>query len=265
MAFKQGDPMWVELNSHVFEESTKFYSELLGWEFQDTGADFGHYNIITLNGERIGGAMNSLMTPNGLTDTPQTPTTWTVYLKADNIIASVDAAQQSGATVILPPMKVGSMGKMAIIADGAGAPFGLWEYGEGFNGSVVNQGVGTPAWFEVMTTNLDAAVPTYKALGWKLSWMDDSLVRYGMNATGEEQATASICDASSFLPEGTPSFWRTYFTVANTDASVEKIKGLGGSLVDGPAETPYGRLATVAGPEGAHFQIVQDENSRPAA
>lgn len=95
--------------------------------------------------------------------------------------------------------------------------------------------------------------------------MDDSPVRYGMNATGEEQDTAGICDASSFLPEGTPSLWRTYFTVANTDAAVEKIKGLGGSLVEGPAETPYGRLATVAGPEGAHFQIVQDENSRPAA
>lgn len=65
MAFKQGDPMWVDLGSDQLEESKKFYSELFGWEFTDTGADFGHYNIITLNGQRIGGAMNSLFGPDG--------------------------------------------------------------------------------------------------------------------------------------------------------------------------------------------------------
>lgn len=259
MTFQQGDPMWVDLGSDCFEESKKFYSELFGWEFTDTGADFGHYHIITLNGQRIGGAMNSLIGPESPLEEAPMPSAWSVYFKADDIEASVKAALDAGATLIVPPMSVGDMGKMAFIADGAGAALGLWEYGEGFQGSVIDQGPGTAVWFESLNKDLDAALPVYEAaFGWHVGWMPQgqSPVPYAFNAGEEDQATAGLCDASSFLPAEVPSFWRAYFQVEDTDAAVEKIKELGGSLQDGPMDSPYGRVATVAGPEGASFQIV---------
>lgn len=258
MSFKQGDPMWVDLGTDQLEESKKFYSALFGWEFTDTGADFGHYNIITLNGNRIGGAMNSLIGPEGPREKAETPNAWGVYLKVENIEESVSAAQEAGASVIVSPMAVGDLGKMAFIADGAGAAVGLWEYGAGFEGSVVNNGAGTAAWFEALSTDLDAALPTYRALGWEIGWMggEDAPVRFATNTADESKATAGLCDASSFLPEGTPSFWRPYFLVEDTDAAIKRIQELGGLVADGPMDSPYGRIATVAGPDGAHFQIV---------
>lgn len=258
MSFKQGDPMWVDLGTDQLEESKKFYSALFGWEFTDTGADFGHYNIITLNGNRIGGAMNSLIGPEGPREKAETPNAWGVYLKVENIEESVSAAQEAGASVIVSPMAVGDLGKMAFIADGAGAAVGLWEYGAGFEGSVVNNGAGTAAWFEALSTDLDAALPTYRALGWEIGWMggEDAPVRFATNTADESKATAGLCDASSFLPEGTPSFWRPYFLVEDTDAAIKRIQELGGLVSDGPMDSPYGRIATVAGPDGAHFQIV---------
>lgn len=48
----------------------------------------------------------------------------------------------------------------------------------------------------------------------------------------------------------------TYFLVEDADAAIERIKELGGSVIDGPMDSPYGRIATVAGPDAAAFQIV---------
>lgn len=179
MAFKQGDPMWVDLGSDQLEESKKFYSELFGWEFTDTGADFGYYNIITLNGQRIGGAMNSLFGPDGPREKAETSNAWSVYLKVDDMEQSIEAVKDAGAPV-----------------------------------------------------------------------------RFATNTADESKATAGLCDASSFLPEGVPSFWRPYFLVEDADAAIERIKELGGSVIDGSMDSPYGRIATVAGPDATAFQIV---------
>lgn len=259
MTFKKGDPMWVDLGSDQFELSKKFYTELFGWEFIDTGAEFGHYNIITLNGERIGGAMNSLIGPEGPLEEAPTPNAWSIYFKADDIEKSVQAVADAGGTVIFPPLNVGNMGKMAFVLDGAGAAFGVWEDGKDFQGSAVDQGIGTPTWFESMSKDLDAAIPVYQAtFNWEIGWMDtaESPVRYAFNSGDEASATAGLCDASSFLPDDVPSYWRVYFQVENTDMTIEKIQNLGGIILDGPMDSPYGRVATVAGPDGASFQIV---------
>lgn len=45
---------------------------------------------------------------------------------------SIEAVKDAGATVIVSPLTVGEMGKMAFILDGVGAVLGLWEYGAGF-------------------------------------------------------------------------------------------------------------------------------------
>jgi hypothetical protein len=62
-------------------------------------------------------------------------------------------------------------------------------------------------------------------------------------------------DAASFLPEGEPSHWSIYWEVDDADATVAKVKALGGSVVLDAQDTPYGRLATVADPAGAQFKL----------
>ena len=69
---------------------------------------------------------------------------------------------------------------------------------------------------------------------------------------------AGIMDASGYLPAEVPSNWQIYFAVEDADASIEKAVGMGATLVDGPDDTPFGRLATLADPTGAMFKIIQD-------
>lgn len=88
----------------------------------------------------------------------------------------------------------------------------------------------------------------------------DEIIRWltGYNQTQFErcleQGTTHM-DASAFLPEGVPSHWSVYWDVVNVDASVAQAQSLGGTLVDGPKDSPYGRMATVTDSCGAMFKL----------
>jgi hypothetical protein len=63
-------------------------------------------------------------------------------------------------------------------------------------------------------------------------------------------------DAAAFLPDGVPAAWSVYFGVADTDVALSEIVALGGEVLMGAEETPYGRLATAADSTGAVFKLV---------
>lgn len=254
-----GDPIWIDLGTDDMDAAAKFYGELFGWTFNDQGADYGHYHMITLGDRPVGGAMSSLMGPEGPLEEPAYPSAWTVYLATDAIDSTVNKVSDAGGKVHYPAMKVGELGSMAIVEDPAGAAFGLWEPAE-FPGLTFDASIGTPVWFETMTKNFDAALPFYRdVLGWTPAMMPGG-INYASNRA-QNETTAGLCDASTFLPEEVPSFWRAYILVESTDASCEKIKELGGVVLDGPIDSPFGRLATVADPTGAQFQIIEPMNS----
>ena len=92
--------------------------------------------------------------------------------------------------------------------------------------------------------------------GWETHVMSDSPeFRYTTLGTGDS-ATAGIMDASDFLPAEVPASWQVYFAVEDTDAAIEKAVAMGAQVVDGPDDSPFGRLATISDPTGARFKIV---------
>jgi uncharacterized protein len=58
-------------------------------------------------------------------------------------------------------------------------------------------------------------------------------------------------------PQGGPSFWGNYVTVADCDATVDKAKQLGATLLAGPFDIPtIGRMAVLQDPQGAVIQVI---------
>lgn len=253
-----GSPTWMDLGTHDVEGAKAFYSQLFGWDFLDQGPDFGGYLMIKQRDGFVGGAMSSLMTPDGPTDEPQYPTSWTIYLRVEDIDAALAKVEPNGGSIMVPAMQVGESGKMAVVADAAGAVVGMWQPLD-FDGFRCDLTPGTPVWFETMSKDYDAATAFYREVfGWELTEMPGipaGQPRYATNG-GAQEAACGICEANSFLPDQVPSFWRVYVQVEDTDAAVAKIKELGGSLLDGPMDSPFGRLATVADPQGAMFQVI---------
>ncbi len=161
-------------------------------------------------------------------------------------------------------MAVADLGTMALLTDPGGAAVGLWQPGSHQGMGAVGE-TGTPSWFELHTRDYDGAVSFYRnVFSWDTHALTDSPdFRYTTLGEGYG-ALAGIMDAAAFLPEGVPAHWSVYFGVAEADAALTKVVELGGSVVDPAMDTPYGRLATAADPNGARFKLVAPNEAMPA-
>ncbi|SDL40951.1 VOC family protein [Tessaracoccus oleiagri] len=247
-----GNPNWIDYSTTEMADSKHFYSELFGWEFEDLGEEMSHYHWIRANGQLLGGAMDV----TGMKDDSgeQIPSYWQVFLSADDAQAVFDKAVAAGARPLYEPTGTGDIGKYAIVLDPTGAPVGIWEPGstksDEFTGAV-----GTPAWFELMTQDYDAAVKFYsEAFDFDEVRMPGDF-RYATNGPGESSAWG-LCDAKGMTDEAAGSYWRIYFSVEDCDDAVTRVRELGGKLLDGPMDSEFGRIATVADPVGASFQVI---------
>lgn len=252
-----GSPCWVDLSTSDTGQARAFYGALLGWEAEDANPEFGGYFNFTKDGVRVAGCLAKQP------DVPM-PDAWTVYLSTDDAAKTVDAAAAGGATVIAPAMAVGTLGSMALLVDPTGAFVGLWQPGEHTGFGIVGE-PGAPSWFELMTRDYAGALDFYRnVLRWDTHTVSDTEeFRYTTMAVGEDWY-AGVADAAGFLPEGVPPHWTVYFGVADADAAVAKVEELGGAVLRPAEDTPYGRIAHVADPTGAVFQVVAANEQMPA-
>ncbi|MDO5633563.1 MAG: VOC family protein [Micrococcus sp.] len=290
-SLRVGAPLWIDYCASDFERQREFYTAIFGWEFDDRGPDFGHYMMISKDGAMVAGAMDAERMVEG-TDQEAPPAAWSVYLKTEDIQATVAAAAEHGGQVVVEPMEVGPLGSMAVVMTAGGEPVGFWQPAE-FQGHDLPLTVGTSIWFEIMSTNYDADAEFYRQVaGWDVVPMDEPEPshgeagpeagagarteaeagadvgqedgpRYATNFAGED-ASAGLCDAAQWLPKGTPSYWRPYFRVTDADRVCDLVTELGGRVLDGPMDSPFGRVASISDPAGAVFQINQTPAHSPA-
>jgi predicted enzyme related to lactoylglutathione lyase len=154
-------------------------------------------------------------------------------------------------------MPVADLGSQALITDPAGAPLGVWQPGthEGFR---TLEEPGAPSWFELHTRDFSKAIAFYRAVfGWETyAASDTDELRYTMmRDPGGGGDLAGIMDAARFLPPDAPAAWSTYWYVENIDAAASTVTALGGSIIQAPETTPYGRLATATDHAGAQFKL----------
>ena len=244
-----GAPIWIDLFSSDPARSRAFYGELMGWTSTEPDEQYGGY-FSFLNGDCLvaGGMKND--------GTSGVPDCWNVYLAVENAEATVAAAKAHGGGVIVEAMALHDMGSMAVITDPGGAAIGMWQPGTHKGMGVIAE-PGAPAWFELHTRDYDASVQFYKdVFGWDAKTMSDT-PEFRYTTLGEgDGALAGLMDSTSFLPEGVPAHWAVYLAVEDTDAAVKTATGLGGSVVHEPHDTPYGRIALLTDPTGAHFRVV---------
>ncbi|GAA4284421.1 VOC family protein [Brevibacterium daeguense] len=253
---RNGTPVWISLNCQDVEAARRFYTNLFGWTFTPPEESMGGYQLIMLGEETVGGMMRS-MNPDG--SPADVPSAWTVFLHVRDIEAAVESAASASARVLTAPMRAGDMGALAELIDPGGAAVGLWQPGS-FGGFRITGSVGTAVWFECMATDFGAALPFYRdVLEWDIAFMNDSgeSPTYVTHGAGEA-AVAGLCDASEWFDA---PLWRIYVAVEDTDAAVGRVQDGGGRLLDGPVDSPFGRLATVADPEGATFQLIQGRSA----
>ncbi|NUP74619.1 MAG: VOC family protein [Sinomonas sp.] len=248
-----GAPCWADLMTSDVEKAKTFYGELFGWTYETGDQEkYGGYTTAWKDGEQVAGLMAKMP------DQATMPDVWTIYLSTDDINKTAQKIESAGGQVFLPPMEVPEQGHMAMFGDAGGAAFGVWQ-SSGHTGFGRIAEPGSPVWFENFTRSYEPTVKFYQeALDWDTDVMSDTPeFRYTTLGAGME-AKAGIMDAANELPEGVPSNWHIYWGVEDADAAIETASKLGGQVIRGAEDTPFGRMATLADPLGAVFLINQD-------
>jgi len=242
-----GAPCWIELVTSDPDRSRAFYHELFGWAPEEPNEQFGGYFNYKKDGIRVAGCMTAR---DGM------PVQWFVYLASDDAQKTADAAATNGGQVLVPPMAVADLGTMVVLADPEGAGIGVWQPGT-HPGFGVYDEPGTPAWFELHTRTYDRAVPFYREVfRWDTQVMSDTPEFRFTTVNADGLQLAGVMDGTSYIPEGTPGGWLVYFRVPDTDVALTDAVRLGGTALEEPVDTPYGRLADVRDPTGARFKVV---------
>ena len=236
-------PVWLELTAADPDRAAAFYGAVLGTTL---GEPHGGMRTFEHPGGTIG-----LLVPAA----PGDATGWLVYLLASDVDDSVRDATAVGGEVLVPVTTASSAGRYAVLRDPSGARVGLFEPWE-LPGVAVEGEPGAPGWYELhATSGYDAAVRFYEeGLDWAISVLGDSdgfrMVTYGQGDT----AVAGIYDGS-VSEAGHPSAWQVYFQVGDVDAALPVVVAHGGTVLDGPSDTPFGRMAHVLDPEGAPIAL----------
>lgn len=250
-SYEPGTPCWVELSGTPdVDASEAFYRDLLGWEIpeQPNSAELGGYRRAKLDGRDVAGVSPKMQDDQ--------PCVWATYVSVEDADATLAEVREAGGTVIVEPLDVMGMGKMAVFADPTGAVCGIWEPGTFVGAELVNED-GTFGWNELGTRDVPAAREFYgRVFGWTVEeqempgmgtyhvWKDGEAVRGGM------------IDLTGMAPEEVPPHWLVYFTVPDADAAAATTKAAGGQLLNGPIDIPVGRIAMLMDAQGAMFAVM---------
>lgn len=113
-------------------------------------------------------------------------------------------------------------------------------------------------WYELMTSDQDAAVAFYRAVvGWNTADVGQPGMRYTILAAGDRGMGGVMAIPAEADRAGAHPLWLGYVGVADADGAAKRIVEAGGALHRGPEDIPnVGRFAVVADPGGATFMLL---------
>jgi uncharacterized protein len=251
--YDPGTPSWVDLTTPDLEGALRFYGGVFGWEFEDAGAEAGHYHQALVRGRRVAGLGPAQ--PGG-----PPVAYWTTYLSGTDVDAHGAAIAEAGGTVMFGPLEVTGQGRMLVAVDAEGAVFGIWEPQAHKGAQLVNENAAL-TWNQLTSRNLDGAA---RFLGSVFPYAFEALPdmpfdAYRVMKVGDRVVGGMVAMPAE-VPAEAPPHWLTYFWLDDVDAGAGRARELGGEVLREPEDSPYGRSATLRDPQGAVFAVIRGVN-----
>lgn len=241
-------PGWFDIGTDT-DAAKAFYTSLFGWEAQEAGPpeESGGYGFFLSDGKMVAGY--------GPQQNPGPPF-WTTYVVVDSAEGIAKKVEAAGGSVVMPPMAVMEQGTMAVFADHQGAFISVWQSGEHTGAQAVREPRAF-TWTELNTRDLDGSKAFYASVfGWTAETSgEDGPMPYTEFKVGGD-SVAGCMEMGADLPPEVPPHWLAYVEVADTDATVERVASLGGSVVVPGMDFPGGRFAIITDPQGANLGVM---------
>jgi uncharacterized protein len=257
--YPAGVPCWIETLQPDVDAALDFYGSLFGWEFEGPGPD----HVALVDGREVAG-----IGPLVGDDRSANPA-WITYVRVASADETAQSAEEAGGTVVDGPLDALPAGRLAVLADPAGARFCVSEADAREGARLVNE---PRAWdmSSLRTNDLDGSNAFYGALfGWQPEAFPGSggrvtLWRLAGYVGGQPQQTAPRDVVAIMTPLGGPSslgrsdpHWSVDFYCDDADAIADHAARLGGRVLVAPYDNPGFRNAVLADPHGATFSVSQ--------
>jgi len=246
MAHLPGKFVWFEHQSNDTTAARAFYGKLFGWNAEVMKVGTDPYVLIHNGNEGIGGYAQVR---------PGAPAQWLSYLSVDDVDTAYKAAIAAGAKSVVAPSDIGSIGRMATIADPTGGVFSLWRSQQSDPPDLESTPLGGWIWNELTTQDEKTALAFYEkvfAFDHDEMAMPDAIY-YVLKAGGKGRAGLMRAPHTSV-----PTMWTPYVRVADADATADRARELGATVVVPPSDIPdVGRFAVICDAQGAALAVLQ--------
>ena len=118
-----GEIWWNELLCRDVAKATRFYSEILGWEWDElTGPEgIGTYHLGLHQGRPVAGCTKISTVLRG----SDARSLWISYMAVDDLQDALAQAEECGGTLLRPTFEVPEFGTIGLLQDLTGSPVGL--------------------------------------------------------------------------------------------------------------------------------------------
>lgn len=249
-----GSFCWIELGTNDPDGAKKFYTELFGWQAEDTpaGPDMV-YTMLRIRGLDVGA-----MYKQGAEETAHgIPPHWNSYVAVASADDAAAKAKALGGNILADAFDVMDVGRMAIVQDPLGATFQVWQAKTHYGVKLVGE-AGTFCWDELWTTDRKKAAEFYTGLfGWKTKDGDAGPAGVYTEWSNGDQPIGGMMEISPDMGPVPPN-WLPYFMVDDCNATAETAGAVGGKLFVPPTDIPnVGRFSVIADPQGAMFAVIK--------
>jgi predicted enzyme related to lactoylglutathione lyase len=183
---------------------------------------------------------------------------WLPYIATDDADVTAAMIRDCGGTLAVGPLDLEGVGRLAIAADVCCATFGLWQGGRARRAPLDGAAHGVPVWNELIVADTSLVSKFYTMVFGYEALPEPALpedIDYLVLWLGQ-RPVAGIRGVGGALPRELGHHWLPYFSVTEVDGAVRRAEALGARLMRAPEDTPFGRLAWLADPEGAPFGLV---------
>jgi hypothetical protein len=248
---------WFEYVSKDIAKAKGFFGELFNWGVQQVPMPDGAYEMISVGERTIGGYLPPPDAAGGGNRPPQAH--WLTHLQVADARGAAKQVESLGGKIMKAPFQVGDFGTMAVAIDPHGGAFALWQPAAGKG----EAGPDAPAdntfcWNELASASPETSVAFYTAVGNTRSEGKDMGPMGTYHVLSSTDGTPRAGIMKQMMPEQ-PHAWLPYVQVANTDATAEKAKKLGGQVIVPPTDVPgVGRFAVLFDTQGAAIGILKN-------
>ena len=114
---------WIDLAATDARRAQDFYARLFGWRAHEQAANGGSFSRLELEGADVASLyqLGNAQLQQGV------PSHWTPYVRVRSADAAARRAAELGGGVLVQPFDVDGIARIALVVDGVGASFGLWQ------------------------------------------------------------------------------------------------------------------------------------------